>query len=262
MKLYQDDLDRLLVASRGAAVDLSRAEHVDLPVAAILLVHLHSGGAWIPPQTLVVRSWLRRVGFTAALEGGPPPERDSDSLLAFTRIETDADVAALLERLHGRAPEFLARHLHFTAKDAARFTITLAELCHNIPEHACGPGWVAIHRYKFRGRNILKIAVADAGRGVRASYGERFGSDLEAIKAAFEDHRSRHDDPGRGHGLREVVKAVKGFEGKITVRSGEAKKAHVSDGMLGWRSVSGLVSVPGTQVLISVPERGVKREEE
>ncbi len=255
MKLYQDDLDRLLVQSRGRALDLSAAERIDLSAAAVLLAHLGAGASWLPPRPLVVRSWLRRVGFNAALERAPAPEGDSDSLLTFTRLERDADVSAMLERLHHRAPAFLGDHLGFDRAQSSRFVVVLAELCHNIPEHAEGPGWVAVHRYRFRGRNILKIAVADAGRGVRASYGDRYLTDREAIEAAFEEHRSRHDDPGRGHGLREVVKAVKGFGAKITVRSGTAKKAYVPESMTGWSSVTGLAAVPGTQVLIAVPQR-------
>lgn len=254
MKLYQDELDRLLVRSRGRALDLSAMEHIDLSAAAVLLAHLSAGASWVPPRPLVVRSWLRRVGFNAALSRTPPPEGDSDSLLSFTRLENDADVAATLERLHHRAPAFLGDHLGFDRARCSRFVVVLAELCHNIPEHAEGPGWVAAHRYRFRGRNILKIAVADAGRGVRASYAGRYGTDLQAIEAAFEEHRSRHDDPGRGHGLRQVVKAVKEFGAKITVRSGTAKKAHVPEDMTGWSSVTGLADVPGTQVMIAVPQ--------
>ncbi len=255
MNLYQDDLDSLLVQSRGRALDLSSAGRIDLSAAAVLLAHLSAGASWIPPRPLVVRSWLRRVGFNAALTRQPPPEGDSDSLLAFTRLENDADVSSTLERLHQRAPAFLGDHLGFDRAQCSRFVVVLAELCHNIPEHAEGPGWVAAHRYRFRGRNILKIAVADAGRGVRASYAGRYGTDREAIEAAFEEHRSRHDDPGRGHGLREVVKAVKGFGAKITVRSGTAKKAHVPEDMTGWSSVTGLAEVHGTQVMIAVPQR-------
>jgi hypothetical protein len=255
-RLSHDELDGQLVRSRGRVLDLSRVETVDLSAAAVLLVHLTTGGHWTEPRALVTRSWLRRVGFFAALAGEPPPpEGDSDALLVFTRIETDADVTALLDRVHKRAPQFLGEHLGFSALESAHFVILLAELCHNIPEHACGPGWVAAHRYRFRGRNILKIAVADAGRGLRASYGDRYASDADAIRAAFEEHRSRHDDPGRGHGVRQVVKTASEFGAKITVRSGEVKRAHVPEGMTGWSNVSGLQHVAGTQVLIAVPGR-------
>lgn len=254
MNLYQDGLDALLVRARGRALDLSGCTRVDLSAAAVLLAHLASGAAWVPPRPLVVRSWLRRVGFSAALARTAPPEGDSDSLLPFTRVETDADVSAVLERLHRRAPAFLGEHLGFGRSECARFVVVLSELCHNVPEHAEGPGWVAAHRYRYRGRNILKIAVADAGRGLRASYGGRCAGDREAIERAFEEHRSRHDDPGRGHGIREVVKAVKGFGAKITVRSGTAKKAHVPEEMRGWARAEGLAEIRGTQVMIAVPE--------
>ncbi len=254
----QDDVERALARAHGAALDLSAVPGLDLNAAALVLVHAASGRPWTPPAAAAPRSWLRRIGFEAALGGPPPGDDPSDVLLEFTRIEGDSSVAALLERVGRQASHLLRRDLRYTDADVARFTVALSELCHNIPEHAQSQGWAGIHRYRFRGRAIVKIAVVDTGIGARGSLAGKLepGSDLEAIEAAFLRNVSRHDDPGRGHGLREVRRLAERWGGKVTLRSGTAKLASVPEGMTGYARASGLAPLPGLQVLMSFPELG------
>jgi len=255
-RVYQEDLERALLAAGSEPVDLSGAEALDLNALGILLVHLEAGGRWIPPASPAVRSWLARIGFDAARGGASAPPDHSDVLLGLTRIASDADVGELVERVRVRAASILRGQLGHDENDVRRFCVALSELCQNIPEHAESAGWAAIHRYVHLGRTVVKIAVVDGGRGVRASLAARrvFGSDLEALKAAFFENLSRHDDPGRGHGLRQVRRLAEKWGAKLTMRSGTAKVAVAPPGMRGIGKPEGLARVPGTQVLLAIPQ--------
>jgi hypothetical protein len=251
----------MLVRARGGTLDLSPCAGLDLNAAALLLAAAAAGQPFLPPRSPDARHWLARIGFDAALAGRPAPAPSSDVLLEFTRIADDADVERLLARVYDHAGAMLRTFLGYSAADLGRFTVALAELCHNIPEHAGAPGWAAIHRYRDRGRNVVKIAVVDVGRGILGSLGERVGvrTDLEALDAALFKGVSRFDDPGRGHGLREVRRLAERWGAKLTLRSGTAKREVVPRGMKGIPRQYALAPVAGTQVLMSFPEASTGR---
>jgi len=76
-------------------------------------------------------------------------------------------------------------------------------------------------------RNVVKIAVMDAGIGFRKSLSSRFKlrSDLEAIEKALLHGASRYEDEGRGHGLAAVRKVCRTMARQISIRSGTARRA-------------------------------------
>jgi anti-sigma regulatory factor (Ser/Thr protein kinase) len=254
-RLFHDDLEKALLRAGGGPVDLRGWEAVDLGASAVLLAHLRGGGGWTPPAD--ARNWLDRTGFDAAVaEADASREpRDSDVLLEWTKFDSEASIGPMLERVYRHASEFLVKHLGYAKDATGRFAVALAELCQNVPQHAEGPGWAAIHLYRPREGAVVKIAVTDAGRGVRASLGKRGGarSDLEALEAVFERHVSRFEDAGRGHGLRSVRRLAESWGAKLTLRSGTAKLSYVPRGMRGFPRSSGLARVAGTQVLMVIP---------
>lgn len=256
MRFYQEDVEKALLRAGEGPLDLSRATGIDLNALGLVLVHLEAGGRWTPPASREVGSWLNRIGFDAATGGEPPRGPDSDVLLELTRVARDEDVGTIIERVLGQTAALLKRFLRYEPADVRRFCVALSEMCQNIPEHAGAPGWAAMHRYAHEGRNIVKIAVVDTGRGVRSSLGERLKlrEDMEALEAALLRNISRHDDTGRGNGLREVRKLAERWGAKVTLRSGTAKLSVVSEGMRGPGRVKGLRRLPGTQVLMTFPE--------
>ena len=134
-------------------------------------------------------------------------------------------------------------------------------------EHAGRGGWVAVQVYNWTkrrvGRQVVIIAVADAGQGfrqslgttrVRAIAGDRW-NDVEALEAAVTNGYSRHPEPGRGQGL----KGIKGYafrhDGRLSVRSGTARITVLPAWDDSPPREEGLSAFPGAQLQIIIPER-------
>ena len=226
------------------------------------------------PGNREVVGYLDRMGFhEAALEVfeiGPRStwqrrSRPSDVLLEITGITRNSDVHGVVERVQSRAGAILSNTLRYPSSAVVQFSVILSEVCQNIVEHARGPGWVAAQAYNWRrrlGRQVAVIAVADIGRGFRASlegrHAERFDGrwgDVTALEAAFLHGITRFPDTGRGQGIQQIRKQVKRWQGLISIRSGSARIADTPS----WsskRSVEeGLRPFPGSQINIILPER-------
>jgi anti-sigma regulatory factor (Ser/Thr protein kinase) len=147
------------------------------------------------------------------------------------------------------------------------FAMSLSEACQNIVEHAGRGGWVMVQRYDWSnrraGRDVVQIAVCDAGQGfrksldtsrARANAGERW-SDGDALESGVMQGVSRYTDPGRGQGLTGIRGYVFRFDGKLTVRSGTAKIAMLPDWVEDRPRQDGLTPFPGAQLQIMIPKR-------
>lgn len=227
------------------------------------------------PASPEVQSYLMRVDFFRQAQElfefsdfsleDVPRRQNSDVLLEITPIRQSQDIHAIVEKVRSRARTILEKHLRYTEQDTARFIVALSEVCQNILEHSGGAGTVAIQKYFYREklkRNVVMIAVTDLGMGMRRSLyprlGERFGvewNDVTAIQQAFLHGVSRHDDPGRGHGLRCVRELVDAWDGRICIRSGTAKVNRVPAWFPGGRTLErDLPEFPGTQIFLTLPE--------
>ena len=124
----------------------------------------------------------------------------------------------MVEKVQARAGAILSKTLRYPSSAVVQFSVILSEVCQNIIEHAEGPGWVAAQAYNWKqrlGRQVAVIAVADIGRGFRASlagehaarFGERWG-DVAALEAAFLLGLTRFPDTGRGQGIQQIRKQV------------------------------------------------------
>ena len=101
---------------------------------------------------------------------------------------------------------------------------------------------------------------ADLGfRGSMASeHGTRYAdrwSDQAALEGAFLHGQSRFPDPGRGHGLQQIRKQVRKWNGQVTIRSGTARIADVPEWNDREPNESGLAPFPGAQIGIVLPAR-------
>ena len=182
----------------------------------------------------------------------------SDVLLEITPIEKSDDIHFIVGRVKKRAHIILERHLHYDERAINGFIVALSEVCQNIIEHSENTGFVGIQKYHFQKRdmNVVKIAVMDLGIGFRESLSERIPvkSDLDAIEQALLHGVSRHQDEGRGHGLKAVRRFVRKWNGKISIRSETAKFSIIPEWGWGRERERNLIVFPGAQISIMLPE--------
>lgn len=182
----------------------------------------------------------------------------SDVLLEITPIERSNDIHFIVGKVQDRAQAILATHLRYDDRAINGFIVALSEVCQNIVEHSENKGFVGIQKYRYpsMNKNIVKIAVMDAGIGFRRSLSGRFKlkSDLEAIDKALIHGASRYEDEGRGHGLAAVRRFVNQWQGKLSIRSGTARLSIIPPWARGSEQQRNLAFFPGSQINIILPE--------
>jgi len=183
---------------------------------------------------------------------------DSDVLLEITPIEKTNDIHFIVGKVRERAQSILATHLRYDECAINDFIVALSEICQNIIEHSENKGFVGIQKYQYHNmnKNVVKIAVMDVGVGFRKSLSGRFKlrGDLEAIDKAFLHGASRYEDEGRGHGLAAVRRFVNQWNGKLSIRSGTAKRSISPKWSRGREQDQNLIFFPGSQINIMLPE--------
>lgn len=182
----------------------------------------------------------------------------SDVLLEITPIRKSDDIHLIVSKVKKRAHTILHKHLRYNEKAINGFIVALSEVCQNIVEHSEHTGFVGIQKYRFHklDRNVVKIAVMDLGIGFRSSLSRRVpvAHDLRAIEDALLHGISRYEDRGRGHGLTGVKRFIKQWNGKMSIRSGTARYSIIPDWGWGREREKNLVSFPGAQINIMLPE--------
>ncbi|HEY0242206.1 MAG TPA: ATP-binding protein [Gemmatimonadaceae bacterium] len=190
---------------------------------------------------------------------------ESSVLLEVTPVVHTQDVHTVVENIQQRAQTILSEKLHLQSKVTMRFTMALSEICQNVIEHAGTGGWVAVQAYKWQqrlgGRNVVVIAVCDAGMGFRKSLESSQGprptdrwGDAMALEETVMRGATRFRDPGRGQGLQGVKRFIGNWNGKLSVRSGTARIAIVPSWDEDDVMKENLAPFPGAQVQITIPE--------
>ena len=219
------------------------------------------------PRSAEVLRYLERMDFLShakryfMLDPMQPPASggagESDVLLEITPIERANDIHFIVGKVEERAQAILAKHLRYDGKAVNGFIVALSEICQNIVEHSGNKGFVGIQKYRYPslGRNIVKIAVMDAGIGFRRSLSSRFklAGDLEAIEKALLHGASRHEDEGRGHGLAAVRRFAEQWQGRLSIRSGTARLSLIPPWARGRERELNLANFPGSQINIILP---------
>ena len=229
------------------------------------------------PELEETASYWSRAGFFRQAEElyelhGVYPKRagaaDSNVLLEITAVAKSEDVHDVVGRIQQKAQQIL-RELSLDAKASVGFAMTLSEICQNIVEHAGRGGWVMVQTYRWTkrlGRRVVVIAVSDAGVGFRQSLesapgkerGDRW-DDAAALEDAVIRGVSRFRDPGRGQGLAGVRRYLGRWDGKLSVRSGNARIAIVPSWDDDVPLAEHLPSFAGAQVQVTIPERGTQQ---
>jgi anti-sigma regulatory factor (Ser/Thr protein kinase) len=190
---------------------------------------------------------------------------ESSVLLEVTPVVHTQDVHTVVENIQQRAQTILQEKLNLASRVTMRFTMALSEICQNVIEHAGTGGWVAVQAYKWQqrlGRNVVVIAVCDAGMGFRKSLEslqgprptDRWG-DAMALEESVMKGVTRFRDPGRGQGLAGVKNFCGTWQGKLSIRSGTARIAVIPAWDEDEPMRDNLAPFPGAQVQITIPER-------
>ncbi len=213
------------------------------------------------PASAHVPGYLARMNFYTALPPNvvlsreAPPLRRRDrrtKLIELVRIRTPEDVERLMERVHQVADAHLG-----TGLAAVACATALGEVTANVLDHAGTPdgALVAAQRYKTTG---LELAVIDLGAGIPTTLARnpahRGLPDIDALQRSLKDGVSGIEEPGRGSGLADLVKAV-GRAGTASLRLGSGRGQLT----MGWinghqrrnRMVPG-VAVPGTWITLTL----------
>ncbi len=281
-RLDESGADELLerIARLGSvpdAIDCSGVRFADpYGVLALLAIGLSApyrrDRIWglVLPRDPAVLSWLVRCGARRLAEElfvvDGPPEDDEASRRDTTRdpvlletilVREGADVHRAVARIKARADVLLVSRLGYSGLAADRFTVAMAEVCQNVVDHSGGPGLALAQCYlRAGGEAEIRLAVADAGIGVRASLAPRYADrlpeawdDLSAVRLAFRRGVTGSGDPDRGLGLAAVTDLVRAWGGALRLRSGTAAST------VGARPAErrGLAFFPGTQVSIRLP---------
>lgn len=228
-----------------------------------------------PPEDESVASYWARSNFYRYAEelytmrGTVPRPRvaqDSDVLLEMTPIARSEDVHAVVDRVKDRATHILTTKLDLEPRATMGFAMTLSEACQNIVEHAGRGGWVMVQTYNWAkrrvGRDVVQIAVCDAGVGFRRSLetsraralSERW-DDAIALESGVMNSVSRFSDPGRGQGLKGMRGYVHRVDGKLSIRSGRARLALNPEWEDDVPRQDALSPFVGTQLQVIIPKR-------
>ncbi len=200
----------------------------------------------------------------------PRAAGNSDVLLEVTPVAKNEDVHAIVGRIQEKATQILTQKLDLDPRATMSFVMTLSEACSNIIEHAGRGGWVMVQLYNWAkrrvGRDVVQIAVNDAGIGFRRSLetsraralSDRWDDGI-ALESAVINGVSRLQDPGRGQGLKGIRGYAHRFDGKFTLRSGTSRIAPV---IPEWDEdearTDGLPFFPGSQLQVIIPKKVVR----
>lgn len=188
---------------------------------------------------------LAKVGVDARL----PTVRERDlgnQLLELHRFDpTDS------EELADHLRNAIADHSG-SASDAGNFYAGVSEALENVVEHSgVHGGWAAMQTMAPTGVPEITFAVADVGRGLRASLGSRYEveDDAEAIDLAFTEGVSGTGEHNRGEGLPDLHKRVRERGGILRVWTGLAAGTSQRYGPIKCRSAD--ADYPGTIIYAS-----------
>jgi hypothetical protein len=201
-------VDPALLVSVAAFVDAAVEEGRELEVSG--------------PYRLECRRYMSRMRLGQILDelevkhDLPPIRKERDlkkRLLEVSLIETEADAFKLAKLVEAKVSRVNA-----DAADA--LWDSLNEMGDNVPEHAESVGFMAAQTMPLT--DEIHFAVADAGRGLLATLGQKGAeNDRAALDLALAG-TSRYDDPDRGTGIVDTHESVLALEGSAVLVSGAA----------------------------------------
>jgi len=265
-----------LRSARRLTLDLSLVDHINiygLVGVACAVMDAKKRGLVIsihPPTYASASNFMSRLGFDRFVAAVAEVSCD----LPFTSAQGPENILVELGTFSSSRDllplqDLLASRLEGIAHPQARAALeeALWELGANVTEHAVSEGVVAafVQRAARRSGAAINFAIGDAGVGLLQSFlrgtsGYHPSSDHEAITLALQYLVSSVDDPGRGQGLSITARQALELNGRVTVRSGTARRSISARPPKGveLHQAGRAQSVPrldGTIVAVSIPCR-------
>ncbi len=235
VKLTVQTIDHVIeeiYLGRSRKLDLSKVRFID-PYALLLLdLCLHQcreedrevSVVW--PKDRAVCGWLRAMGFLDEVTSKQERQsRSTSTLQPITRIGQEEGIRDLVDGFDQR----LMDRYPLTTSSRNGLVGIMLELFQNIPQHSNATGEIADPRGLAAMQDYpdyIMLAVADKGIGLSKSLSLRreFANlrDATALDQIVFTGISRFSDPGRGGELQRIARLVHGWDGSLTIRSGEA----------------------------------------
>ncbi len=262
-------------AHRRLVVDLSRVEHLNVyGLVAIACAILHSAQETLPieihsPRAAAASNFMSSLGFDQFSRnvGGvtcslpvTTSAKSGDVIVGLQTFSSSGELQPLQDLLWDRLEGARISNIRTALVEA------LWELGANVTEHSGSIGIVAacVQRPNRKDAHVA-LAIGDAGKGLRRSFLEGArrqhpASDHEAITLALTYLVSSLADSGRGQGLTTTVKQALSLQGRVTIRSGNARRTITHsrwdpDNLHQSGTAASVPTLPGTLVAADLPCR-------
>lgn len=177
---------------------------------------------YLPDQPQPLAGFLRFSGLRHLLDGESlpdpdVPENETVPLATFSGVEWN--LADPVVRL-------IARHVELSEEDEDRLRMSMREVIHNIKDHAVSQIGGVLSAKFFRGRNEVRIAIADRGLGIPSAIRRRhpeIRDDCEVLRRVVVGGLSSKSTPrNRGLGVSNLAAAVRACGGRLILVAGGA----------------------------------------
>ncbi len=149
----------------------------------------------------------------------------SRNLIEITQVDESQktgseDILKIAGVIKEREKDILSLWLGRNELEAGDFVTVLSEIAQNIFEWSGDNGYVALNKYKYSDRVVVKLAIIDGGSGlhttVKKKIGNKYSHGSDYICHPFLHSLSR----SKGGGLFKVFDFLKQWDGFLLVRSG------------------------------------------
>lgn len=242
------------------AVDLRDCGYVG-PAAIVVLVSMRRLAAsrdhhWslLPPTYPPLKAYCHYSGLMDEFGLAPtPPDYPETRTLPVSSFTGQFPSEAI-----GSVVAFVRKFMPLPPQGETDLTTILSELSQNVLDHAQSMTGGAVSARVYEKRNEVRFAIADTGRGIRASLGAG-ETDARAILSAVEQRRTaRSRSNNLGMGLANVRGITTATRGSMFIVSGAG--ALEFGGATKWRPRQSThrSALPGTLVFLRLPLRRIE----
>jgi hypothetical protein len=172
----------------------------------------------------------------------------------FMALRLVEEQSAVLTTVHALC-ELVAHHFDNARDFLPALEWAAYEIIDNVFNHAESPTPAVVYAQHFPREHRLRVAIADQGRGLRASLSERFHlyGHGDAVDKALERGVTRNPDVGQGNGMAGTLAISEANGGAMRVATGDVQFEKKAGSKHRFRKCA--CDVPGTTVQLSLDTR-------
>jgi hypothetical protein len=172
----------------------------------------------------------------------------------FMALRLVAEQSGVLGTVHALC-DLVAHHFDNAREFLPALEWAAYEIIDNVFNHAESPTPAVVYAQHYPKEHRLRVAIADQGRGLRASLSERFQlfSDGDAVDKALERGVTRNPDVGQGNGMAGTLAISEANGGTMRVATGNVQFEKKAGAKHRFHMCG--VEVPGTTVELSLDTR-------